>query len=254
MSGHFTMLFKDVIEEMCNPEYDSDTWSQPYKGFTFDGVTYGKLPYVDDYSKIGLGTYPIFDENYRGILNGKIIDEYFNQEIGTESIDNFLLIIRKKMDQIMPYYNQLYSKIDYDPLSSMDIHSQGTNHVDGNEEVSANNTSSNNTSSKARAVNSDTPQTMLSGSEDYASGAVDSNSQSTVGGNATSESNTINSSDNNSDTRVTGYQGSASDLVMKYRASLINVDIMVIGQLEDCFMRILNSGDDYFTHENGWYY
>jgi hypothetical protein len=251
--AHFTMLLKNVIESQYNESIDPDAWQQPYTHFTYDGVTYGKLPYLDDYTKIGLGTYPIFDELYRPILNGKIIDEYFNQEIGTETIDNFALIMRKKMDQIMPYYNQLYQKIEYSALMSMDIHSVGEQHTEGNEEASSNSTSAQNTTSGSRSVSSETPQTMLSGDEDYASSAADTNSKSDGSANATSATESTNSADNNSDTHVTGYQGNASDMVMKYRASLINVDAMVIANIADCFMLMLNSDDDYFARENGWY-
>jgi hypothetical protein len=252
--AHFTMLLKDVIETVCNENEDADTWAQPYNHFTYDGITYGKLPYIEDYSKIGLGTYPIFDEQYRPILNGKIIDEYFNQEIGTESIDNFMLIMRKKMDQIMPYFNQLYAKIDYSPLMTMNIHSQGNVNINGSEEVTAANNSTSNTKNTGRAVNSDTPQTMLSGDEDYAASAVDSNSSADVTANVGSTSNSSNTAENQSDNLVTGFQGNASRLVMEYRASLINVDMQVISAISDCFMMVLNSGDDYFAYENGWYH
>lgn len=67
-----------------------------------------------------LDNYPIFDENYRKILNQKIINHYWFREIGQETPDRFNWMLAVKMDEIMPYYNQLYASqlIDFDPLES----------------------------------------------------------------------------------------------------------------------------------------
>lgn len=252
----FTMELNEVIESIYGSDPDPLVWEQPYSALTFNGVTYGKLPVLPEYESIGLGTYPVFDENYRAILNGKIIDEYYNREIGTETIDNFKLILRKKMDQIMPYFNQLYlsEKIKYSALDTMSIHSVGTSELEGEEKVKGTNTTNATTKSGARAVGSDFPQTMLAGNADYASNASDTNSSVDVDSTAEQDSDATNNSKSNSDTLVTGYQGIASDLVMRYRSSLINIDTMVLAELENCFMLVLNNGDEYFAREYyGWW-
>lgn len=252
----FTMELKEVIETLYGTSMDPDDYEQEYESVTFNGVTYGKLPVLPQYNDIGLGYYPIFDEGYRKILNGKIIDEYYNQEIGTETIDNFLLILRKKMDQIMPYYNQLYKSLDipYSALESMDIHSVGNSSLTGTE--NSNSTTVNDTKTKtgSRVVGSDFPQTMLAGDADYASNGSDVNSNVDVDGTLTNNGDSTNNSQSNSDTRVTGYQGIASDLVMRYRSSLINIDTMILDDIKDCFMLLLNDGDEYFAPERfGWF-
>ena len=53
--------------------------------------------------------YPIFDEAYRGILEKKIIRHYYTREIGAETFGLFQLYLSDKMNEIMPYYNQLYA-------------------------------------------------------------------------------------------------------------------------------------------------
>lgn len=65
-----------------------------------------------------LDEYPIFDENHRAILNDKIIAHYYFREIGQETPSRFAFNLRRKMNEIMPYYNQLYESelIKYDPL------------------------------------------------------------------------------------------------------------------------------------------
>jgi hypothetical protein len=252
--GTFTLQLKEVIESLYGTSIDEDDFEQTYEACTFDDVTYGKLPTLPEYTSLGLGTYPIFDEGYRKILNGKIIDEYYNQEIGTETIDNFTLILRKKMDQIMPYFNQLYksTQIEYDALDSMKIHSVGTNHMAGGETGDHTNSGNTNTTSGSRVIGSNFPQTMLNGNADYASSGTDSNTTSGVDSSATAHSEASNTADTNSDNLVTGYQGAASDLIVKYRNSLINIDTAILQELEDCFMLVLNNGDEYFAHYNGW--
>src|SRR5690625_6824095 len=76
------------------------------------------LEYTDQ--DIGLDTYPIFDENYRQALNDKIIDHYWNREIGQETIGMFQLAMRRKMKEVMPYYTQVYESevIKFDPIST----------------------------------------------------------------------------------------------------------------------------------------
>lgn len=252
----FTLELKTVIEFMYGTTMDPEDYVQTYESVTYGNVVYGELPVLaDNGTKLGIGGYPIFDANYRKVLNGKILDRYWNREICTETIDDWRLIIRRKMNEIMPYYNKLYEseQIEYGALDTMKIHSVNETTMAGTEETIAANTSTSGTDSKARVVNSDTPQTMLSGIEDYASGATDSNSQSDVESVSNQTADTSNNTNSDSDTLVTGYQGIASELVMRYRNSLLNIDTLILTDLEDCFMQILNNGDEYSTRNNFYY-
>lgn len=64
-----------------------------------------------------LNSYPIFEEEYRQRLNAKIIDHYYFNEInGTP--DRFSFYLRRKLNEVMPYFNQLYQSecIKFNPL------------------------------------------------------------------------------------------------------------------------------------------
>lgn len=57
-----------------------------------------------------LNEYPIFDENYRETLNNKILNHYFDAEIGFETAPLFRHYLLAKLNEIMPLYNIMYEK------------------------------------------------------------------------------------------------------------------------------------------------
>lgn len=196
---------------------------------------------------LGLNHYPIFSEPYRAGLNGRIVDHYWNREIGLETIEMFQLAMRRKMNEIMPYYNQLYlsQQIEFDPLSTIDLHTVSAGETIQNTNIQGETTSESTNESHSRAVNSDTPQTQLSGDGDYATAGTDVNGNGLASSTANEDSTQSTNSDSSGDTTVTGYQGLASDLIMRYRESLINIDLTIINAVEDCFMLVWSNGDSY---------
>lgn len=62
--------------------------------------------------------YPIFDENYRTVLETKILKRYYMNEICEETVGLWKLRLDTKMNEIMPYYNQLYESqlLTFNPL------------------------------------------------------------------------------------------------------------------------------------------
>jgi len=89
----------------------------------FDGKT-ESADYADVDEIIGhtaskiIGNYPIFDEAYREVLNRKIIKHFYTQEIGYETVGLWRLKLNTRMNEIMPYYNQLYKSelLEFNPL------------------------------------------------------------------------------------------------------------------------------------------
>lgn len=210
---------------------------------------------------IGLGyPFPIHDETYRPILIGKIVDHYWNREIGHETLDMFQLAMRRKMNEIMPYYVPLYksTQIEFDPLRTIDI--KTLNNAITSSETNANtdssNTSESNTSSNAgsRTVSSEFPQTQLNNSADYATAAADANSttQGTSGGTEAGNVQQTASEDatQESDSTTSGYQGVPADILVRYRESLLNIDMMIINELAELFMIVWDNGDTYTA--TGW--
>lgn len=64
-----------------------------------------------------------FDESYRPVLCKKILKHYYTREIGAETVGLWMLWLNTKLEEIMPYYNQLYRSelIQLDPLKNVDL-------------------------------------------------------------------------------------------------------------------------------------
>lgn len=241
----FTMPLKRVIE-LTGGEVDFSTGVAVMTG-----------------GNIGLAHYPLHDEAHRPTLTGKIIDHYWNREIGVESVDMFQMNMRKRMNEIMPYYNDMYkaAAIDFDPLSTIDMRTVGNNATTTDTDSASNTTTDTDNESTSttantagsRAVNSEFPQTMLNNSGDYATAATDSNSQSdsnvTTSDDARAEQATTEHAgtvaEQDTLSHTTGYQGIPATILTAYRDSLVNVDMMVISELEDLFMFVYDNGDEY---------
>lgn len=73
-------------------------------------------------SKIFDFDFPIFDENYRSVLETKIIKHYYTREIGFETVALWKHFLGVRMNEIMPKYNKLYEaeKLSFDPFANMD--------------------------------------------------------------------------------------------------------------------------------------
>lgn len=68
--------------------------------------------------------FPIFDEDYRLVLERKILRHYYTREIGEETVGLWKLRLADRMNVIMPYYNKLYKSEllldDVNPLIDTD--------------------------------------------------------------------------------------------------------------------------------------
>jgi len=201
---------------------------------------------LEGVANIGLDDYPIFDETYRAHLNDKIIQHFLTREIGQESIGHFRLQLRRKMHEIMPYWNQHYlaSQKTIDPLLTINYRTATNSEATG--AVTGEGTNNSSSDAKSRAVASTLPQVMLSGNGDYAENAQDNVSGTTAEATTTESQNSTNSG--NVDSETTGYQGNPAVLIAEWRATFVNTDMDVIAQLEPLFMGIFMTQDDYTTN------
>lgn len=194
-----------------------------------------------------LASYPIFDEGYRGHLNEMIIDQFYNREIGQESISMFKLSLKRKLAQKMPLMNQHYelSRIKFDPLQTMSIKNvaSGENITESKAESNTESTSD----AKSRAVAQDFPQQALAGNADYASSAQDSTSNTVAGGKGAEKAQSLAQDTNTSET--SGQHGHGAVLIYQYRQTLVNVDEMLLEELDSIFMQVWDNGDN-FTNNN----
>lgn len=215
---------------------------------------------VELHGKAWLDNYPLFDPAHREELNQSILDSYWNREIAHESTSLFFMAFRNHMRLNMPVFNELYKseKIAFDPMitTKLETTTDGTSETKSKSDGTTNSlaqdegTSETITDTETTGLNVgySFPQTRLDNRKDYATSAGDSEGASTVTGGGSQASTTTAEG---SDTRVSestgkdeaksvtlGYQGIPSDLLLAFRATIINVDLMVINSLEPLFMGV----------------
>ena len=66
--------------------------------------------------------FPIFDEQYRSVLCQKILKHYYTREIAFETVGLWKLKLDTLMNEIMPFYNQLYNStlLEFNPFHDAD--------------------------------------------------------------------------------------------------------------------------------------
>lgn len=193
---------------------------------------------------IGLTDYPIYDETYRSILNQLIKDHFEFREIGQETPALFKKFLNRKLREIMPYYNELYKSqlIVFNPLYTSLMDSTSTTTTSHSANIDEDTTAESGVEATGRTLSSNTPQTQLLGHENYASALADNTNESKT--NATGTSTTASSDSGLSEYvyHVAGYSGqNPSEAIMRFRQSLINVNLMVLYELETLFMGLWHS-------------
>lgn len=194
--------------------------------------------------------FPIFDEQYRAELCKKILRHYYTREICCETVGRWKLFLCDKMKNIMPYYNQLYQSelIKIEPLVTVNRSVSHNGNESETKSTNRNGTNSSNTrtdgSTDTWSYYSDTPQGGINGleSNDYLTNATHNR-----GTDVTSSSLNGTSSDNETGTgkridsyvdKVLGYEGNQSEMLLKFRETFLNIDMMVIDELKDLFFTL----------------
>lgn len=138
------------------------------------------LPKVFDFN------FPIFDENYRSVLETKILRHYYTREIGLETVGLWKLKLSTKLNEIMPYYNKLYKSelIEFNPLYDVEltrerkIEGKGTKDTQNSE----NRSGSNNTET---TQNNDSTVKETGGDKSTTNGTANGTQNQTTNGNGT---------------------------------------------------------------------
>lgn len=202
------------------------------------------------WDKIFTNDAPFFDEAYRPVLCKKILKHYYLREIGCETVGVWKLWMNTRLEEIMPYYNQLYqsARIEFDPMRDVDLTHTHRREVEDTKQESGTSSgttnSTRNTNGTKRDLYSETPQGGLAGleSETYLTDARkvtdnENDTQNVTSSGATTNSGTANSTEDYTE-RVLGKQGTAdySSLLMKFRETFVNIDMLVIAEFADLFM------------------
>lgn len=227
--------------------------------------------------------FPIFDESYRKVLEIKILKHYFMREIGLETVGLWKIMLNAKLNEIMPYYNQLYKSelYEFNPFYSVDMETVRTSNISGSKKddgmisLSGSDTGKNistqdfsKESNGTQEVNetgwqyvNDTPQGGVTGvdslkylskvgkntSENTNTNSASENANNTVktDDEKTTERNTETTNESTTNTteeyveKIKGKNGeSYSKTLKEFRDTFLNIDMMVLSELEDLFIKL----------------
>ena len=224
-----------------------------------------------------LNNYDIYDEDYRKILNNKILNHYAYQEIGFETPYLFAHHLKIKLDEIMPKYNMLYKSelLKIDPLSNFSYKENYTRQINGtaiSSSQSSANSKNQNTSigesknninkditNENKKVFQNTPQGELShetinnysyatthdmegNTENQESVETSTNTETTnaeKNTNTNINDNTKTSSNEDYIKNIFGNQNITSTKLLKeFVDNFISIDKLIINELSDLFMGI----------------
>lgn len=221
--------------------------------------------------------FPIFDESYRSVLETKILRHYYTREIGLETVGLWKLKLNTKLNEIMPFYNQLYKSelIEFNPLYDVELTRerkiQGTGTKDtengesreGESHANTSQTSTNdvtengvdkgtvtgtadgtqnqNTSGNGTNMYSDTPQgaiTDLQAGKYLTNATVDSATNTFAGASHDSTSQTSDNTRNN-ETQTDGSVDGSND--SDYSSSMDGYSNTTLSNTEDYLERVIGS-------------
>lgn len=187
------------------------------------------------YKLNALTSYPIFDENYRSVLNQYILNHFWMREIGFETAGEFDLYLGNTLNEIMPYYNGMFKMAmsEIDPLTNykyketLDKSDKGT-------------TSSNsNTNGNSKSVESTPADGLVQMNE------IENNvyaSSATLNNNTVNANGSVNSKTETDYVKlVSGYNGvSVGKLYDEYRRYVVSVVRLLMNDkdLNQCFLGV----------------
>lgn len=198
---------------------------------------------VDDvlrisWNKIFTTNCEFFDNTYKPLLCKKILKHYYTREIGFETEGLWELWMNRRLEEVMPYYNQLYksAQLEFNPLYDTEYWREGNRDNDGTSHGWG--TTSNTDERTTRDLYSDTPQGALNG--------VESETYLTNARKVTDDGLNRGSFDNENETNTTEEYaehvfgkmsgGNYSKMLNEYRTTLLNIDMQVIEEFSDLFM------------------
>lgn len=205
---------------------------------------------IEVYSLLKDNNFKLFDFDYdfyttnqsiKSAFETKFIDTYLFHEIGQETVARFKHFLKRRLNNIMPYYKQLYETElrtkDIDFMLNKDLTETFERLVQGENISNVNSNSTNSSNDKVK-------ESYLE--QGLANIDLDDKLTGVTSNNTTIDSNSISSSTdktNNKETTKLISQGnigvtSSAELLEKWRKILINIDELIINECSDLFMQI----------------
>lgn len=184
--------------------------------------------------------YNLYDNELKSVFEKKFIDHFYFYEIGLTPIARFKKALQIKLNDIYPYFKQLYQTElrcnDIDFMLNKDLKEQYTRELTGNSLVNQSSTSTTNDTSLN--INNDTPQNKIDDLDQFMTSASKNTDNSTM-----NSSGTNNAENNSTETYSLVSQGnigvtSSAELLEKWRSVLINIDQLIFEECNDLFMLI----------------
>lgn len=188
--------------------------------------------------------YSFYSEEHRKEFEDKFINYYFFHEIGVETVQRFKHNLKTKLNEIMPYYSQLYES----EMKAKDINfllNKDLKETFIREQNNTNNMTGDSLNKVNGVDNTDYKESNVgNGNASLSLDSLTSINQNNNNFNNTntSNSNVVNNGNEREETTLVS-QGnigitSSAELLQKWRDIMINIDQMILKECRDLFMTI----------------
>lgn len=164
----------------------------------------------NSWNKIFTTKAEIFDENYRAVICKKILKHYYLREICSETVGIWKLWLNTRLEEILPYYNQLYKSalLEFNPLYDVNITRTHNRTIDENK------------TENGTSTETSTDKNTGSGTRDNTASGTNTNS----GTSSDSSSGSANSKDLYSDTPQGALTGVETETYLTNARKISNTD------------------------------
>lgn len=164
----------------------------------------------NSWNKIFTTKAKIFDENYRAVICKKILKHYYLREICSETVGIWKLWLNTRLEEILPYYNQLYKSalLEFNPLYDVNVTRTHNRTIDENK------------TENGTTTETSTDKNTGSGTRDNTASGTNKNS----GTSNVSDSGTSNSKDLYSDTPQGALTGVETETYLTNARKISNTD------------------------------
>lgn len=215
------------------------------------------MPHIFDFD------FPIFDEEYRPVLERKILMHYYTREIALETVALWKLKLEARLNEIMPKYNKLYNLelLSYNPLWDVNLTEDKWRDIDtattgqeARQEAATGQSAEQSTGTNSNTnLYSDTPQgqiTNLADGKYLTNATMDSGTNTNARNVSTTDNATRNTSTtgtvDTTDNYLKHIQGKRGGLtyskMLQEEIDLIdkldNIDYRIIRELKDLFFML----------------
>ena len=193
-------------------------------------------------------SYNLYDNSLKQYFEEKFKQHFFLYEIGFETVGLFKQQLQATLNDIYPYYKQLYEteirckNIDF--MLNKDLKETFIKETigEGTSTVNSSQTSTSNSNSNDLSTSHDTPQNRVDDLDKFMSAAQksSSNSENTNSANGNTTSTGINKSTDKTELISQGNIGvtSSAQLLEGWRSIIINIDQLMFDELKSLFLLV----------------